>query len=78
MTFPPSRLLDRDAIWAAIDRERLDLADLLDDLDEQEWAHPTLCAGWRVRDVAAHLAWPRCRWARRPPPRCGRGATSTA
>ena len=56
MTFHFGPLLDRDAIWAAIDRERLDLADLLDDLSEQEWAHPSLCAGWRVRDVAAHLA----------------------
>src|SRR4051794_24613953 len=56
MTFRPSHLLDRDAIWAAVDRERLDLADLLDHLSVQEWGHPSLCAGWRVRDVAAHLA----------------------
>jgi uncharacterized protein (TIGR03083 family) len=48
--------MDRDAVWAAIDRERLDLADLLDDLSEQEWAQQSLCTGWRVRDVAAHLA----------------------
>src|SRR3954451_16013569 len=41
---------------AAVDRERLGLADLLDDLSDPEWAHPSLCAGWRVRDVAAHLA----------------------
>ena len=32
------------------------LADLLDDLDEAEWDVPSLCAGWRVREVAAHLA----------------------
>lgn len=49
-------VLDEDAAWAAVDRERLGLADLLDTLGEQEWAHPSLCAGWRVRDVAAHLA----------------------
>jgi uncharacterized protein (TIGR03083 family) len=47
--------LDRDAVWAAIDAERGSLADLFDDLTEQEWDHPSLCAGWRVRDVAAHL-----------------------
>jgi uncharacterized protein (TIGR03083 family) len=47
---------DPDAVWAAIDRERLDLAALLDDLSDDEWQHPSLCEGWRVRDVAAHLA----------------------
>lgn len=48
--------LDEDAVWAAIDRERLDLADLLESLSEREWTHESLCAAWRVRDVAAHLA----------------------
>jgi uncharacterized protein (TIGR03083 family) len=49
-------VLDEDAVWAAIDRERSSLADLLDDLQEAEWDVPSLCAGWRVREVAAHLA----------------------
>ncbi len=48
--------LDEDAVWAAIDRERLDLAGLLEGLSDAEWERPSLCAGWRVRDVAAHLA----------------------
>jgi uncharacterized protein (TIGR03083 family) len=52
----PSRAWSQDAVWAATDRERLDLADLLDDLAPPEWEQPSLCAGWRVRDVAAHLA----------------------
>ena len=52
----PIRTTDPDAVWAAIDHERLDLADLLDDLAPAEWEQPSLCAGWRVRDVAAHLA----------------------
>ncbi|MFD1931632.1 maleylpyruvate isomerase family mycothiol-dependent enzyme [Nonomuraea mangrovi] len=47
--------MDRDEVWQAIDRERSGLADLLDDLSEQEWETPSLCEGWRVRDVAAHL-----------------------
>lgn len=47
---------DLDLVWAAIDAERLDLADCLDDLTDAEWEQPSLCAGWRVRDVAAHLA----------------------
>jgi uncharacterized protein (TIGR03083 family) len=44
-----------DDVWRAIDAERTGLADLLDDLTVDEWAAPSLCAGWRVRDVAAHL-----------------------
>ncbi|MFJ6795213.1 maleylpyruvate isomerase family mycothiol-dependent enzyme [Streptomyces sp. NPDC091268] len=47
--------MTRDAVWQAIDHERLGLADLLDDLGPDEWDAPSLCAGWRVRDVAAHL-----------------------
>jgi uncharacterized protein (TIGR03083 family) len=52
----PTRTLDTDAVWTAIDRERLDLADLLDGLTDAERDTPSLCDGWRVRDVAAHLA----------------------
>ena len=35
--------------------ERLELADLLAELTSEQWAGPTLCEGWRVRDVAAHV-----------------------
>jgi uncharacterized protein (TIGR03083 family) len=35
--------------------ERRDLADLLDTLTPAQWAHPSLCEGWTVRDVVAHL-----------------------
>lgn len=47
--------MNRDEVWGAIDAERASLADLLDSLGEQEWEVPSLCAGWRVRDVAAYL-----------------------
>ena len=47
--------MNRDEVWQAIDSERGSLADLFDSLSEQEWEAPSLCAGWRVRDVAAHL-----------------------
>jgi uncharacterized protein (TIGR03083 family) len=47
--------VDRDELWQTIDDERRTLADLLDDLSPAEWETPSLCAGWRVRDVAAHL-----------------------
>ncbi len=35
--------------------ERLDLADFLAGLTPEQWASPTLCEGWCVRDVAAHV-----------------------
>jgi len=49
--------MDRAAfIWTTIDDERAGLADLLEHLPPADWERPSLCAGWRVRDVAAHLA----------------------
>src|SRR5215207_6816018 len=47
--------MDTDGVWRAIDAERAGLADLLDELTPAEWEAPSLCSGWRVRDVAAHL-----------------------
>jgi uncharacterized protein (TIGR03083 family) len=47
--------LDRDHVWQAIDGQRTSLTALLDDLSDDEWQQPSLCAGWTVRDVAAHL-----------------------
>ncbi|MBC8090960.1 MAG: maleylpyruvate isomerase family mycothiol-dependent enzyme [Pseudonocardia sp.] len=35
--------------------ERSDLADLLASLTPAQWDVPSLCAGWRVRDVVAHM-----------------------
>jgi uncharacterized protein (TIGR03083 family) len=34
--------------------ERIEFADFLAGLTPEQWAGPTLCAGWHVRDVAAH------------------------
>jgi len=48
--------MDRDQSWQAIEQARRTLADLLAKLTDAEWDHPSLCAGWRVRDVAAHVA----------------------
>lgn len=47
--------MDIDQAWQAIDAQRSRVADLLEDLSEQEWKQPSLCEGWTVRDVAAHL-----------------------
>ena len=57
MTARPSNpvILDRDQIWQAIDAQRLSVADLLEQLSDDEWRQPSLCAGWTVRDVAGHL-----------------------
>ena len=35
--------------------ERAALADAMQDLPDEAWAHPSLCAGWTVHDVLAHL-----------------------
>src|SRR5215217_3788124 len=35
--------------------ERSSLLELLGDLSASEWEAPTACAGWSVKDVAAHL-----------------------
>jgi uncharacterized protein (TIGR03083 family) len=38
--------------------ERQDLADVLGALPEASWDAETLCAGWRVREVVAHITMP--------------------
>ncbi|MDX6300278.1 MAG: hypothetical protein QOF53_1492 [Nocardioidaceae bacterium] len=43
--------------WAVIREERTALIELLETLNPEEWATPSLCAGWTVQDVASHLAW---------------------
>jgi uncharacterized protein (TIGR03083 family) len=38
--------------------ERAELAEMLGELREEQWDQPTLCAGWRVREVVAHMTMP--------------------
>lgn len=47
--------MDSNELWLAVDAERARTAELLEGLSDVEWTHPSLCAGWTVRDVAAHL-----------------------
>jgi uncharacterized protein (TIGR03083 family) len=47
--------VDTDQIWAVIDSQRAELADLLGGLTAEQWTTASLCDGWQVRDVAAHL-----------------------
>ncbi len=47
--------MEREQIFDAVAAERRRIADLLDALDEDALATPSLCAGWDVKTVAAHL-----------------------
>jgi uncharacterized protein (TIGR03083 family) len=47
--------VDADQVFRASARERREKADLLDGLDEEQLDTSSLCAGWQVRTVAAHL-----------------------
>jgi len=46
---------DAEVVWSAIDDQRARTTDLLQRLTEQQWDHPSLCQGWTIRHVAAHL-----------------------
>jgi uncharacterized protein (TIGR03083 family) len=48
--------VDVEAIFAASAAERRGVADLLESLDDPALATPSLCEGWDVRTVGAHLA----------------------
>lgn len=47
--------MDDERIWQVVEQERRSLADLLESLAPEQWDAPTMCDGWRVREVAAHL-----------------------
>lgn len=50
-----SLAVERDQIFDATAAERRRIADLIDDLDENELSTPSLCRGWDVKTVGAHL-----------------------
>ena len=58
--------MGRDGVWTAIDDQRRRLAEMLEDLSEQEWDHPSLCRGWTVRQVAAHVSLQNITWSMMP------------
>ena len=45
-------------LTGSIAAERRELAVILGGLPPEAWDSPTLCAGWRVRDVVAHMTMP--------------------
>ncbi len=42
-------------IWTLVHAERAALISDLSGLDDAQWDAPSLCPGWTVHDVAAHL-----------------------
>jgi hypothetical protein len=52
MSTSPSQLTSE------IRAERERLAGLLAGLSAEQWSAPSLCAGWRVREAAAHITMP--------------------
>jgi uncharacterized protein (TIGR03083 family) len=50
-----------NTVWQHIDNERSWLADLLESLPQASWDKPSLCEGWSVRDVGAHLTFSHAR-----------------
>lgn len=55
MTGSVHRAAGSPAVDVLAHNERADFAALLGTLSAQEWEAPTLCTGWRVRDVVAHV-----------------------
>lgn len=47
--------IDVEQRWQVVTEQRLALADMLAGQSEADWERPSLCAGWTVRDVAAHV-----------------------
>ena len=46
---------DLDLIWSEVDDQRRRTVAMLEGLTDEQWDHPSLCEGWTVRHVAAHL-----------------------
>jgi uncharacterized protein (TIGR03083 family) len=47
--------MDKPQIWSTIHAERQALADDLEKVKDSDWKQPSLCEGWSVRDVLAHM-----------------------
>jgi uncharacterized protein (TIGR03083 family) len=43
------------ATWRMVLEERDDMLAFFRDLTPEQWVMPSLCPGWRIKDVAAHL-----------------------
>lgn len=50
--------MEGSTVREEIAAQRRELADLLGSLPAPSWDEPTLCTGWRVREVVAHVTMP--------------------
>lgn len=48
--------MNTEQLWSVIEDQRHRIATFLASLSDNEWAQPSLCDGWTIKDVAAHLA----------------------
>lgn len=46
---------EREAIWDAVHEDRRRLVRDLEGISDEQWRAPSLCPGWSVHDVLAHL-----------------------
>ncbi len=58
MTYDAALLTRSDELAGAIAAEYLALADALEEADPAVWDVPSLCEGWRTREVVAHVTMP--------------------
>jgi uncharacterized protein (TIGR03083 family) len=59
--------MDKQEIWRHTHAERAALAATLAGLSDDQWASDSLCEGWTVKDVAAHvISHPQIGWAQMP------------
>lgn len=47
-----------DDLMATIAAERRAFSNILEALPQQDWNTPSLCTGWRIREVVAHMTMP--------------------
>jgi uncharacterized protein (TIGR03083 family) len=47
--------MTKDEMFQAITTQRVRLIDQLEGFTAEDWDTPSLCAGWKVRDVVGHL-----------------------
>jgi len=49
-------MVNTEQLWSVVEDQRRRVAAFLESLSDHEWTQPSLCAGWTIKDVAAHLA----------------------
>src|SRR5207248_7813266 len=50
------QMTDADTLRVMVEDEQEEFETLLRDLTAEQWATPSLCRGWSVRDVVVHIA----------------------